>query len=157
MAIVSSVLIEAAPQRDGRLWSGEQHTDQLGLVYLYRTLLDAGVNATTVMNARVATINALLTANEIAANLAGIETLGTEFVPTFNYSTAAQNAAAVRAAYATMTRTQAIFTGEFLGALTDVQLENAFGLTQGQVTTLRANKLTPATAAAATIRASAGQ
>lgn len=157
MAIVSSVLIEAALQRDGRLWSGEQHTDQLGLVYLYRTLLDAGVNATTVMNARVAVINALLITNEIAANLAAIETLGAPAAVTFNYSTAAQNAAAVRAAYATMTQTQAIFTGEFLGSLTDAQLQNAFGLTAGQVTALRTNKLTPATVAAATIRASVGQ
>lgn len=157
MAIVSSVLIETSPQRDGRFWSGERHTDQLGLIYEFRYLAAEGTNATTVMTGRVGSINADLTAREIAANLAAIETLGAQAAVTFSYSTAAQNAAAVRAAYQSMTQTRAIFTGEFLGALADVQLETAFGLTQAQVTTLRTNKLIPATTAAATIRASAGQ
>ena len=156
MPIVSSVLIEHSPQRDGRFWSGERHTDQLGVAYEFHSLLAAGTDATAVMNGRVAGLNAQLIANEIAANLAGVETTGAQFAPTFSYSTVAQNAAAVRAAYATMTQTQAIFTGEFLGSLTDAQLQSAFGLTAGQVTTLRTNKLTPAATQAATIRAAVG-
>lgn len=156
MAIVSSVLIDRSTQHDGRFWAGERHTDQLGLIYEFRYLADAGTDAQAVMAARVSTINASLTAGEIANNIAAVSTLGAQATVTFNYSTVAANAAAVRAAYATMTQTQAIFTGEFLGSLTDTQLQNAFGLTTGQVATLRTNKLVPATAAAAIIRASAG-
>ena len=46
--------------------------------------------------------------------------------------------------------------GDFLASLTDTQLRNAFSMTAGQVTTLRTNKLTPATNAATTIRATTG-
>jgi hypothetical protein len=63
---------------------------------------------------------------------------------------------ALRAAYQDATRTEAIFTGDFLGSLTDAQLRNAFGITQAQVTTLRTNKLVPAENAANTIRATSG-
>jgi hypothetical protein len=154
--IVSSVIAEDARQVDGRRWIAERHTDHLGLAYEFRYLVAAATNAATLMAARVAIINADLTAREIASNLVAVATLGAQAAPKFDYSTSTQNVAALRAAYATATQSQAIFTGEYLGSLTDAQLQSAFGLTAAQVTTLRANKLTPAASAAATIRAAAG-
>jgi leucyl aminopeptidase (aminopeptidase T) len=154
--IVSSAILDDAQQIDGRRWIAERHTDHLGLVYEFRYLCAAVTDAAALMAARVASINADLTAREIAANIAAVSTLGSQAVPTFSYSTTAQNVAALRAAYASATQTQAIFTGEYLGSLTDAQLQSAFGLTAGQVTTLRANKLTSATTAANTIRAASG-
>jgi hypothetical protein len=154
--IVSSIIAEDARQADGRRWIAERHTDQLGLAYEFRYLVAASADAVALMTARVAIINADLTAREIAANLAAVATLGSQAVPTFSYSTVAQNVAALRAAYASATQQQAIFAGEYLGSLTDAQLQSAFGLTAAQVTTLRASKLTPAASAAATIRAAAG-
>jgi hypothetical protein len=62
----------------------------------------------------------------------------------------------LRSGYQSATRIEAIFAGDFLASLTDTQLRNLFGMTQGEVTTLRTNKLTPAANAAATIRATTG-
>lgn len=157
MAIVSSVIIENSPQNDGRFWSGERHTDQLGLIYEFRSLLDGSANATTVMNNRVVSINADLITREIAANLASVLLDGSLAIIHLNYSTAATNFAALRSLYQFMTRQDAIFAGDFLSSLTSAQLQTAFNLTLAQVTTLRTNKLTPAATAAATIRASMGQ
>jgi hypothetical protein len=154
--IVSSVIAEDARQIDGRRSIAELHTDHLGLAYEFRYLVAAATNAATLMAARVAVINADLTTREIAANLTAVATLGAQASPVFNYSTVAQNVTALRAAYASATQSQAIFTGEYLGSLTDTQLQNAFGLTAAQVTSLRSSKLTPAANAAATIRAAAG-
>lgn len=157
MTIVSSVIVELSPQRDGRFWSAERHTDQLGIAYEFRSLLNANANATTVMNGRVASINETLRATEIITNIAAILADGQLATTSLNYSTAAENFAALRFAYQTATRTEAIFIGDFLSSLTNNQLATAFGITLAQVTTLRTNKLTPAAAAATTIRASTGQ
>ena len=46
--------------------------------------------------------------------------------------------------------------GDLLATLTDAQLRTAFGITQAQVVTLRANKLTPASEAATAMRAMTG-
>ena len=97
-----------------------------------------------------------MTNAEIAANLDVVGRLGVQATPTFVYSTGAQNATAVRAAYATMTQTTAAFTGEYLSSLSDVQLQNAFAMTPAQVTSLRSTKLTPAATLAAQIRATTG-
>jgi hypothetical protein len=154
--IVASIIAEDARQADGRRWIAERHTDQLGLAYEFRYLAAAAADVVALMTARVAIINADLIAREIAANLAAVATLGAQATPVFNYSTTAQNVAALRVAYASATQQQAIFTGEYLGSLTDAQLQSAFGLTAAQVTSLRSSKLAPAASAAATIRAAAG-
>ena len=97
-----------------------------------------------------------MTTDEISANIAAAATLGADATITLKESTVAQNAAAVRAVYKDMTQLQAVFTGEFLSTLTDNQLQNAFGLTAGQVTALRTNTLTPAANLAASIRLTTG-
>ena len=93
---------------------------------------------------------------EIDANIASVMLSGSLAAYTLDNSTAAQNFAALREAYRSATQTQAVMVGDFLSSLTNNQLQNAFGMTAGQVTTLRDNKLTPAATAAATIRAAAG-
>lgn len=159
MPIVSSQVLSTNVQRDGRAWVIEQHLDQFGTDHRVTWLAGADLqpaDIAAVCSARDAVISAGMAAAEIAANLSQAMTQGQFAVVTFNESTAAQNAAAVRAAYASMTRTDAIFTGEFLGTLANNQLQTAFGLTAGQVTTLRANFLTPAATLAASIRANVG-
>ena len=157
MPIVSSVLIEDARQADGRRWIGERHTDQVGLVYEFRYLGAAGTNAASVMAGRVASIDAGLVSDEISSNLAAILADGRNAVVTVVYATLAQIRAALREAYRNATRQDAIMLGDFLGSLTDAQLQTLFGMTLIQVQTLRVNCLTPAQSTAASIRAGQGQ
>ena len=159
MAILSSSVVSMSPQIDNRIAVIEQHTDSLGVIHQITYLAPAGTTAsqaaTTCAN-RDASMSAELKAREIAANIAAVSTLGLNAVLTFIESTPTQNATAVRQVYAAMTQTQAIFTGEYLSTLSDATLQAVFGLSAGQVTTLRTNVLTPAAATAATIRAAAG-
>jgi hypothetical protein len=158
MPIVSSVITADSPQKDGRRWIGEAHTDQVAVIHTFTYLApNAAWDANAAMTARVPIINGDLTAGEIGANVAAVTALGSVAVPTFVYSTVPTNVAALRAAYATATHEQAVMIGDYLSSLTDAQLETAFGLTAGQVATLRTNKLTPAATLAASIRAAAGQ
>jgi len=98
-----------------------------------------------------------LSSNEVSDNISAVLSLGSLATPAFVYSIVADNVVALRAAYAVATQLQAVMIGDFLSTLTNLQLQNAFGLTAGQVTTLRTNKLTPAATIAANIRAAAGQ
>lgn len=107
--------------------------------------------------AQVSAISISLRDGEIAQNISEIITLGKFATPRLRYSSAAQNFAALRLVYELSSRIEAVMIGDFLGSLTDAQLRTAFSMTQAQVTTLRANKLTPATTLADQIRASAGQ
>lgn len=157
MAIVSSTLLAEAAQTDGRFWVQETHTDQLSVQYVVRYLAAIGTDTAALLAARATQISADITAGEIANNMASVLLLGSLAVAALNYSTAAANFAALRTAYATATQVQAIMIGDFLSSLTNAQLQTAFGMTAGQVTTLRTNKLTPAANAATTIRASVGQ
>lgn len=156
MSIVSSVLLTEGAQKDGRAWVQETHTDNIGLKYVIRYLAAVGLDTATVLAARAITLADDIANAEIAANVAAVVANGSLAVLAFNYSTAAQGRTALRAAYLTATRVDAIMIGDFLSTLTDAQLQAAFSMTAGQVTTLRTNKLTPAASAAATIRATTG-
>lgn len=157
MAIVSSVIVEDSAQRDGRRWIRERHTDQVGQRYEFPWMAAAAQDATAVMNARVASINAGLITNEVARNVSDVLANGSLASPALTYSTAAQSYAGLRAAYLNATRVDAVMIGDFLSSLTSGQLQTAFSMTSGQVTTLRTNKLTPAAALASSIRTSTGQ
>lgn len=156
MPIVSSVIVDNALQKDGRRWIREHHTDHVGVVRAVQYLAAAGFNTATAMAARVAVLDAEMTQNEIATNIAGILIDGRNAPVSLVYSTVAQNRAALRAAYQLASRVEAIMIADFLASLTDAQLASLFGMTAAQVTTLKTNKLTPAATAAATIRASTG-
>lgn len=157
MSIVSSAIVEDSVQKDGRRWVRERHLDQVGLEYVIAYLAQSADNATTIMNARATQLALDITAAEIAANVAQIMVAGSLASPTFIYSTMLQSRNALRLAYQNSTRIEAVMIGDFLSSLTDAQLQAAFSMTAGQVTTLRSNRLTPAAATASAIRAAAGQ
>lgn len=157
VSVISSVIVEDSVQADGRRWIRERHTDQAGKIYEFAYLALASDNVTTMMNARIASINAGMVADEIQKNITDVLANGSLANPTSVYATPLQSFAGLRAAYATATQREAIMIGDFLSSLTDPQLQTAFGMTAGQVTTLRTNKLTPAANLATSIRAAAGQ
>lgn len=156
MPIVSSVISDDAAQRDGRRWITELHTDHLGEQYRFAYLGPAGVDANAILSARVSGIAQALIDREVGRNVEEIMRLGSEATPTLRHSTVAENVLALRQAYASAARLEAIMAGDYLSARTDAQLRTAFSMTAAQVTTLRTNKLTPAANAAATIRAASG-
>lgn len=157
MSIVSSSILSDQPQKDGRRWIVAQFIDQIGQAYTQTYLApNAGFDAVARLAADASAMGPQLTASEVAANIAAVSTIGSLASPTFVYSTVPVNVAALRAAYQVATQVQAIMMGDFLASLTNGQLQTAFGLTAGQVTTLRTNFLTPAANAAATIRAAVG-
>lgn len=133
-------------------------TDDLGRVHGPRVeFRPIGETVATFLAGQVALIAAALRAYEISQNIAEIVALGELATPRLLYSTAAQNFAVLREAYQTAARIEAVMMADFLSSLSNAQLQAAFGMTAGQVTTLRTNKLTPAAALADQIRASAGQ
>lgn len=156
MPIVSSELSQDGPQSDGRFWVTEVHTDHIGRQHIIRWLAAVGVDAAAVMLARVIRILEGLEQREIEENMASILENGSEAATTTHYSTPAGNFAVLRTLYKTATRVESVMAGDFLSSLSDANLRAAFDMTQAQVTTLRANKLTPAANIAASIRAQTG-
>jgi hypothetical protein len=130
MPIVASSVIEDRAQADGRRSIREQHTDQLGLNYYMQYLADASFVATSLLATHAAQISADLTANEIANNLANALN---QIMPTNNYSTPAQNIANLRAVYASLSQWDSCRLGNFIFNLnlSDVSLENVFGVAAG--------------------------
>lgn len=157
MPIISSVITEDNRQIDGRRWICERHTNSTGSVREIRYMAGALTVVTTIMAARVAQLDAETVQAEVNTNVAGILANGRTFVPTFLVSTLAANAAAMREAYRNATRLDAIMLGDYLGSLTTPQLQTAFGMTSGQVGTLRTARLNAAATNATAIRASVGQ
>ena len=133
-------------------------TDDLGVVHGPRVEFRPPVEVVaTFLAEQVAIMLVSLRDHEIAQNVGEIVTLGELAMPRLLYSTAAQNFTALRAVYQGATRIEAVMIADFLSSLTDAQLRSAFSMTQSQVITLRANKLTPAATLADQIRASIGQ
>lgn len=157
MANIASSSFEASAQADGRKTVHEIHTDLAGLTHdiVYTALSSDSLLAA--LSAHADDLGVNLELDEVRANVYGVMTLGSLFAPTFIYSTVAENVAGLRLAYLTATRIEAVMMGDFLSTLTNGQLQAAFGLTAGQVTNLRTNKLTPAANLAASIRATSGQ
>ena len=156
MGIVSSSILSDTVQKNGCRDIRERHLDHLGIEHLRYYLAPAGADVSAALTAYASRLPGDLRDNEIASNIDEIVTQGAVAEVSLRHSTAAQNFAALRAGYLAMKKTEVIFAGDFLASLTDAQLRAAFGLTAAQVTALRSNKLTPAAAAAATIRNSTG-
>lgn len=155
MPIMLSTFYADEPDADGYGWMTEQHVDQLGKIYDVQYFGLVG-GAAGRLAERATELSAEIKANEIRANLSLVVIAGSVAAVTFSYSTVAQNAAVFRDAYASLEGVSAVMLGDYLATLTDGQLQTAFGMDAGQVTDLRADKLTPAVAAAATIRATTG-
>lgn len=156
MANITSSSFAASVQKDGKTVH-EVHTDLVGIVHDFVYTASAVADLAAALAAHALDLGLNLELDEVRANIYGVTTLGSLFSPTFIYSTVVENVAALRAAYLTASNFQAVMMGDYLNSLTNGQLQTAFSLTAGQVTTLRTNKLTPAANLATSIRASTGQ
>lgn len=138
MSIVSSVFSLGPVQRDGRRFCTETHTDNIGLAHIASYLAAAGADYNAIMTARAPKIAVQIADQEFLDDLA--RTSG--FV--LNYQTKAEAAARFRAAYLGATQSVAASMAYWMierindGTFTDAQVQNAFGLTAGQYTTLKA-------------------
>lgn len=155
-SIVSSVIVWKLLQADGTSNVRELHTDNLNATYIFDYILDANSDPNVHLAADAITLLTLVPQQEITNNINAVETLGSLATPVFNYSTVANNIAALRQVYLLSTQTQAIMIGDFLNSLTNAQLETAFNLTLQEVTTLRTNYLSPAATTAVSIRSAMG-
>lgn len=157
MSIVSSTITSTTAQILGRSDVRESHIDHLGVEHTRYYLADSGFDAASALAAYAVQLVENLKQGEIAQNVSQVQTNGSLAVITTNHSTNAQNLAALRLAYQSATDRQAIMIGDFLSSLTDTQLQNIFSKTAGQVTTLRTNRLTPASNSAIAIRTNIGE
>jgi hypothetical protein len=156
MSIVSSETVSTSVQRDGRRYVVERHVDHLGVEHLRTWLAGAADNLAAALSAYAAILLDILRDREIGSNIADILTNGSVATVTLQHSTAAQNRTALRDAYRTATRTEAVMIGDYLNTLTNNQLATAFNITTGEAATLRTNKLEPAATIASGIRAATG-
>lgn len=156
MSIVTSQLDEVSPQADGRRWVRERHVDHLTRAHPRTYLAAAALDLDASLAAHAPLLAADLAEAEIAANLGRVIALGSEATISMVHATGAQARAAIRAAYRDATRHEAIMLGDFLAGQSDAVLQSLFGLSAGQVTSLRTNRLTPAVSAAAAIRLATG-
>lgn len=157
MPIVSSIITETSLQVDGRFRVVEKHLDEYGIEYLVTYLSAPGFDRVAAMLARAVPLYANRTEEEITQNIGNIISSGSLNNLTLKYSTRDENILALRQTYRNASKQDAVMIGDVLSTLTDAQLRNIFILTQPQVATFRANKLTPATNVAAAIRSSVGE
>ena len=136
MSITTSVIVEDHAQIDGRRAVRERHTDHLGVFHFASYLAQAADNASTIMAARVAILEAHLAATEMAQNIAFIM-VGAYGSVTTNHISVADARAAIRALYQTG-------SGEIIGrlagyllTLSDATLRTLFSMTQSQVNQLK--------------------
>lgn len=153
----SSVLVTGVVQVDGTVTLRETYVTSAGETFTQDYTAPNGDDHAGHLTAAAAKLLSDLTANEVTSNVSQVVLFGSQAAPTLKYSTAVQNFAALRQYYQTATRIEAVMIGDFLNTLTSNQLQTAFSLTAGQVTTLRNNKLQPAADLATSIRAATGQ
>lgn len=156
--VSAAVTPDALAQADGRMWFYQLFTLSDGTTWKDVYLAAVGHDADAALIVKQAIVEALLTQREIAENLASFVTLGS-LAPaaSLKFSTVSQNGAAARQHYLTSSKLDSVLLGDYLSTLPNGVLQTAFGMTAGQVTTLRTNKLTPAANLAASIRATVGQ
>lgn len=137
-SITNSVVVSNDPQRDGRAWIRERHTDNIGvthdILYLWHLTTDPAL--ATLLTTHATNLAASLQAGEIAANVAQVEQLGASAVYAMNYSTPAENDLAVRQAFLPAVGVIAINLGAFLNTIGAARLTVAFSL--GNVVALQA-------------------
>jgi hypothetical protein len=141
MPIVASIVLEDAPQVDGRRWIRERHTDQVGVQHFRAYMVAAGVNVPATFPATVAILDPQLKVDEFNVNLVLIFEKGDLATPVWQHLTIAEAGTPMRNAYKAATREQSYALGAFLDTLTNVQLANMFGYgnPSAQLTNLRNN------------------
>lgn len=156
MPITSSVILKDARPAEGtgmviaeHIWSDGQRWPAVFEAH-------SSENLQARLDAMIAAREATRVENEINFNINQVLANGSQAVIFVHQSTNAQNLAALRDAYRAATRLEAIMIGDFLSSLTNLVLMNILSMTNAQVNTFRANKLTPAATTAAAIRAATG-
>jgi hypothetical protein len=139
MPIVSSQVVEDAPQIDGRRHVRERHTDDLGESFDVLYMAQAGDDANAPLAARANRIDAALLEAEHQINLAAVVN---DDAPTFRRTTLIQFAQKLRAAYAVATGLRACRIGRrfHLFGLTNAQMDALFGTTNATQRTNLRNK-----------------
>ena len=158
MPIVASVTEDVAPQKDGRSYVRERHTDHVNVNHVRIWLADKDADLNAALADYAATLPETLKQAEIRKNIDLVKVEGSLAKPyvTAVHMTIQEGGAALRAYYKTAIRDEAIMIGDYLNTLTDQQLMNAFQITQAQVTNLRTNKFVPAAQQAETLRTATG-
>lgn len=158
MANIVSSTFTSFVQKDGSKTVHEVHTDLIGLTHDIVYTAAAGDDLNAAMATHANNLGNSLANNEVASNLSNAETLGKNAngINVTIYSTAAQNIAALTAAWPTMLNIQAIFVGEYLSTLSDAVLQSVFGWSPAYEQTVRTNFLTPYATLAASIRTATG-
>lgn len=142
MSIVFSSFVVGVTQRDGRNFVEETHLDNVALEHRVVYLAAAGADYAAIMTARAPLIAAQIADAEFLENLN--RTSG--FV--LNYQTKAEAAARFRVLYRSANREELARLAYWLierindGTFTDAQVQNAFGLTAGQYTSMKGRATT---------------
>jgi hypothetical protein len=126
--ITNYTTISQSVQIDGRSWVVNSFTDQVGIIYTQTYLASIGENISNTLQTQATALSASLIANEIANNVAAVESLGASAVYTLNYSTQAANDLAVRQAFLNATGIIAVNIGAFLNTIGAGRLTAAFSL-----------------------------
>jgi hypothetical protein len=138
MSIVSSTHVVGPAQRDGRVYVTETHTDNVGLFYIITYLIAAGADYVAIRTARAAVLATQIADDEYDARVA------VDGWSPLEYQTASQFAARLRAAYRVASDLECARLATWImnridaGEFTETQVQNAFGLTLAQWTTLKA-------------------
>lgn len=161
MAITLSTFSVGPAQVDGRHYIAEKHTDNVGLVYVYEYLGDAtqtDVDRTNIMNARATDLASALAIQEYL-NRVSVDGWPGPLV----YQTAAQFANKLRFEYRNSSQQRVAYLAYWLlnrindGTFTDLQVQNAFGMTAVQYSTFKTNQLIPLHDHWAAVLAAVGQ
>jgi hypothetical protein len=138
MAIVSSTHTLGTIQKDGRRFVIEDHLDNIGKHWLIEYLAAIGEDYVARRTARAVVLAQQLVDTEIAAALA------VDADPVLIYATKVQFVPVLREAYRSSIQSECARLATWVlnridsGYVTETQVQNAFGLTAGQWTTLKA-------------------
>lgn len=142
MAIVLSTHALGSVQADGRRYVLEDHTDQIGRHYLAEYLAAVGADYVAIRTARAAEISQRLIDLEIA------QALLIDADPVLIYATKIAFVGPLREAYRRAVKDECARLAAWAlnridsSWVTEAQVQNAFGLTAGQWTTLKAKMTT---------------
>jgi hypothetical protein len=139
--IVSSTIVFANMQTDGRTAVLEKHVDDLGQIICINYMADAGADLNAHLTASALSIAASETESrtcvEISANLAQVSELGSVALPSFIYSTLQENARALIVFYNSSSGLAAVMIGDYLNAQTDDMLIAGSGMTKDEIDSFR--------------------
>jgi hypothetical protein len=145
VSITSSVVSFGVAQKDGRIWVREVHSDATGVgtILDYLGASDAATTAQGIANTRAAILNVTLGDAEFETK----RLIDASPLP-LRWQTGAQLLTRIRNKYKLLSRGDLAKLAKWIlkrildGTVTDLQLQNAWGLTAQQWTTLKAKMQT---------------